>query len=219
MRCPNYTAFLIYKPIIKTHKKPLSSLKKIWLGLLFLSHYHHTSQLVLQKITQMWRRWGTLEISFCHSLMNFGKPEKSDFSKNEKNCWRYHHFTHVYQKTRSYEVQLLRYRVTQNFMWLKVLDPAFRRTLGRLCHDDWLLLFYLKGFSLIALPGVPLHAFTYFALSGQLIVEWFASLSLFALTISLLCLLFHFLVLSGLFIIRAMVFRIKHFYFTIPILA
>ena len=29
--------------------------------------------------------------------MNFEKPKKSDFWKNEKNCWRYH-FTHVYQK-------------------------------------------------------------------------------------------------------------------------
>ena len=39
--------------------------------------------------------------------MNFEKPEKLDFWKNEKNCWRYHHFTIVYQKTQSYEVQLV----------------------------------------------------------------------------------------------------------------
>ena len=47
--------------------------------------------------------------------MNFEKPKKSEFRKNEKkkNCWRYHHFTHVYQKPQSYEVQLLRYRVRQ----------------------------------------------------------------------------------------------------------
>ena len=30
--------------------------------------------------------------------MNFEKPKKSDFWKNEKNCWRYHHFAHLYQK-------------------------------------------------------------------------------------------------------------------------
>ena len=61
--------------------------------------------------------WHTSEFS-CHSLMNFEKPEKSDFLKKEKNCWRYNHFTHVYvyQKTQSYEVQLLRYRVRQNFL-------------------------------------------------------------------------------------------------------
>ena len=27
-----------------------------------------------------------LRIIFCHLLTNFEKPEKSDFSKNEKNC-------------------------------------------------------------------------------------------------------------------------------------
>ena len=57
-----------------------------------------------------------LRIIFCHLLTNFEKPEKSDFSKNEKNCWRYHHFTFVYQKPQSYEVQFLRYEVRENFL-------------------------------------------------------------------------------------------------------
>ena len=50
--------------------------------------------------------------------MNFEKPEKSDFSKNEKKQknWRYYHFTHVYQKPQLYEVQFLRYRVRQNLL-------------------------------------------------------------------------------------------------------
>ena len=28
--------------------------------------------------------------------------------KNEKNCWRYHHFTHLYQKSQSFDVWFLR---------------------------------------------------------------------------------------------------------------
>ena len=36
-------------------------------------------------------------------------PEKSKFKKNEKNAMRYHHFTQVYQKLWSYDVQFLRY--------------------------------------------------------------------------------------------------------------
>ena len=56
-----------------------------------------------------------LTISFCHPLMNFEKPEKSDFWKNEKNCWRYHHFIHVYEKPQLYEAQFLRYRMKHNF--------------------------------------------------------------------------------------------------------
>ena len=58
----------------------------------------------------------TSRISFWPLLMNFEKPEKSDFWKNEKNCWRYHHFTYLYQKPQSYEVQFLRYGVKHNFL-------------------------------------------------------------------------------------------------------
>ena len=32
------------------------------------------------------------------------KHQKSKFWKKEKNCWRYHHFTHVYQKLQSLDV-------------------------------------------------------------------------------------------------------------------
>ena len=37
------------------------------------------------------------------------------FKKKKKNIWRYHHFTLVYYKWRSYDVWFLRYRVRQNF--------------------------------------------------------------------------------------------------------
>ena len=42
------------------------------------------------------------------------KLENQNFEKM-KNCWRYHHFTHVYQKPQPYEVKFLRYGVRQNF--------------------------------------------------------------------------------------------------------
>ena len=43
-------------------------------------------------------------------------PKNQNFEKMKKNCWRYHHFTHVYQKPQSYEVQFLRYGVRQFFL-------------------------------------------------------------------------------------------------------
>ena len=64
-------------------------------------------------------------ISFWYLLMNFEKPQKSDFWKNEKNCWRYHHFTYVYQKRQSYEVQFLRYGVRQNYLSFWVILYPF----------------------------------------------------------------------------------------------
>ena len=39
--------------------------------------------------------------------------KKSEFWKIEKKCWRYHHFTQVYQNPQSYEVQFLRFGVKQ----------------------------------------------------------------------------------------------------------
>ena len=43
----------------------------------------------------------------------FPKPKKSKFLKKEKKAWRYHHFTHVYQKLWSHDVWFLRYGVQQ----------------------------------------------------------------------------------------------------------
>ena len=45
------------------------------------------------------------------------KTPRIKILKNEKICWRYHHFTHVHQKSQSYDVQFLRYgvRLTKMF--------------------------------------------------------------------------------------------------------
>ena len=41
------------------------------------------------------------------------KTPKIKILKNEKICWRYEHFTHVYQKSQSHSVWFLRYGVRQ----------------------------------------------------------------------------------------------------------
>ena len=41
------------------------------------------------------------------------KIPKIKIFKNEKSCLRYHHFTHVYQKSESYDVPFLRYGMRQ----------------------------------------------------------------------------------------------------------
>ena len=40
-------------------------------------------------------------------------PIKLKFWKNEKNTWRYYHFTNVYHKWQSYDIWFFRYRVQQ----------------------------------------------------------------------------------------------------------
>ena len=59
-----------------------------------------------------YRVWPT-EICNYGSFFALLTPKKSEFWKNEKSCWRYYHFTHVYQKRKSYEVWFLRYGATQ----------------------------------------------------------------------------------------------------------
>ena len=60
----------------------------------------------------MWRRRGKAHNFLLAFIDEFWKNEK--FFKNEKKkCWR-HHFTQVYQKSQSYEVQFLRYEELKN---------------------------------------------------------------------------------------------------------
>ena len=55
---------------------------------------------------------------------NLENSKNQNFQKIKKNCWRYHYFTHVYQKPQSYKVNFLRYEVTDNFLsFCNILCP------------------------------------------------------------------------------------------------
>ena len=64
----------------------------------FLKLFWGTKSVKIKQITHVWGRWSTPQNFLWHLLMNIEKPKKSNFWKNIKKCWRYHHFTHVYQK-------------------------------------------------------------------------------------------------------------------------
>ena len=53
----------------------------------------------------------TSEFPFSIYWWTLKNLKNQNFEKMKKNCWRYHHFTHVYQKPQSCEVQFLRYGV------------------------------------------------------------------------------------------------------------
>ena len=53
---------------------------------------------------------------FCPFNPSPQQQGKSKFWKNEKNAWRYYHFTRVYHKWKSNDVWLLRYEMWQNFL-------------------------------------------------------------------------------------------------------
>ena len=54
--------------------------------------------------------WSATDIIFA-LLPHYWKILKKIFKKNVKNAWRYHPFTHMYHKSRSYDVWLLQYKV------------------------------------------------------------------------------------------------------------
>ena len=70
-------------------------------------------------MTHMWRRWSTPQnflLAFIDELWKTWKIRI--LKKRKRKCWRYHRFTHVYQKLQSYEVQFLRYGVRHNFFFI-----------------------------------------------------------------------------------------------------
>ena len=78
----------------------------------------HTSHRTLW-INMIYSSWdmeqNILKLVILGHLLPFHphKNPKIKILKNENICWRYHHFTHVYQKSQSYDVWFLRYRVRQ----------------------------------------------------------------------------------------------------------
>ena len=46
------------------------------------------------------------------------KNPKTQNFENEKNCWRYHHMTHVYQKSQSYDIRSWKYRARQTELYV-----------------------------------------------------------------------------------------------------
>ena len=67
-----------------------------------------------------------LRISSWHLSMNFKNLKKQNFEKWKKKCWRYH-FSHVYQKPQSYEVQFLRYSILGHFLPFYPSPPNKKR--------------------------------------------------------------------------------------------
>ena len=98
--------FLTEKKMIMVAFQMLNGIRfpKIW-----RASWNTYLGILYEKITHMWRRLGTPQ----NFLLE--KPKNQKFEKMKKNCRRYHHFTHVYQKKESYDVQFLRYGVRQRF--------------------------------------------------------------------------------------------------------
>ena len=105
-------------PLLKTQKMRI--LKK-WKNLLEIPSFYKSvskTMIIWDMVPEIWS--GT-DILFCHfepffALLPTKQPWKPKFWKDEKSTWRYHHFTQVYHKWKSYEVWFLRYEARQKFL-------------------------------------------------------------------------------------------------------
>ena len=64
-------------------------------------------------VLEIWHMTHFFHFGLFIDLSPPDRPKKWKFKKNENNTRRYHHFTHVYQKLWSDDVQFLRYGVRQ----------------------------------------------------------------------------------------------------------
>ena len=110
-----YRSFFALLSPLKTKK---IGIKKNWKKLLEISSFYTS----VPKTTIIWgtvpETWSEAERIFSHfgSFFAFLLPQqlrKSNFRKNKKGIWRCHNFTHVYQKSRSYDICFLRYGVRE----------------------------------------------------------------------------------------------------------
>ena len=60
---------------------------------------------------------GYFHFGLFFALLPLYHSKKSEFQKNEKSSWRYHHFTHVYQRWWLDDVWFLGYGMQQTDAW------------------------------------------------------------------------------------------------------
>ena len=83
-------------PILEPAFFPFKTVLEWWICTFF-------DEVFLQKITLMWRRWGTSQNFLLAFIDELWKTQKIRILKKwKKNCWRYHHFTYVNQKPQSW---------------------------------------------------------------------------------------------------------------------
>ena len=101
-RCNCYFSFWAnFFPFTSLIAQKIKIFKKWKKRLEISSFYRYPSKII---------RWCTVPEIWCATeRRKDGQPEKSKLKKNEKNPWRYHHFTIMYQKSWSYAILFLRY--------------------------------------------------------------------------------------------------------------
>ena len=89
-------------------KKKNNKEKQLQISLFYILHTKTLNDMI-------YNSWGIEQDRLKLLILGHFYPPKNqkDILKKWKNCWRYHHFTHVYQKSQSYNAWFLKYGVRQ----------------------------------------------------------------------------------------------------------
>ena len=126
-------------------------------------HFFATQNTIMWCLfTQIWSatdNFLSFQATFCSFALLL--TQKPNFGKNVKNTWRYYPFTHMYHKSRSYDIWFLRYEVQQtkffchprsftsfyvltaqkmkiSTKWKKQLEISFYTSVPKMYHDHML---------------------------------------------------------------------------------
>ena len=113
--CNCYFSFLaIFCPFTPITAQKMKILQK-WKKLLQISSFYTSATKIMIICYTVPEIWHVTEISVIFHFWLFfallppNLPKKWKFHKNEKNTWRFNHFTQLHQKSWSYAIQFLRY--------------------------------------------------------------------------------------------------------------
>ena len=95
-------------------------ISKKWIKVLEISFYTCVNHIGMDPEIE-WHRQDSLSFWAIFALLLPWQTGKLKFWKNFTKIWRCHHFTHVYQKSWSYDTCFLRYGVQQTSIFFVIL--------------------------------------------------------------------------------------------------
>ena len=120
----HFSFWAIFLPFYPPNNRKIENFKKIKKCLEISSFYTSVSKIMIicYTVKVIWHVTNVIVIFhfglFFTLLPCNSSPKNQNFMKNEKNFWRYHYFTHVYQKLWLDDVQFLRHGVRWTNRWM-----------------------------------------------------------------------------------------------------
>ena len=106
--CSSFWAISCLFTSLAAQKVEISKQWKKTLEISFYTSVPKSWSYICYAVLEIWHMTHVIAIFRFGQFFSLLPPKKTKLQKNEKNSWRYHHFTHVYQKLLD-DIRFLRY--------------------------------------------------------------------------------------------------------------